>query len=370
MTSYAVQGWCPGALKPMLSGDGLLVRIRPRMARLSAAQAQGLAHAALDHGNGLIDLSARANVQLRGIRPASHLALLDDLAALDLLDATEAHERRRNLTISPFWTGDGWQALTNAVTALLSMDEFSALSRKFGVTLDLTQPMVLQIVSSDIRIEHHPNGWLIRPDGFASGAVVQGVEQATTALHRLLTWFLERGITDGRGRMAALAGQSLPPGFDQPMTPAAHVPTPGPHPIGYRVGLEFGQMHAETLAAMANSPLRITPWRMILIEGAASAPDLPGLITDPTDPRLNVTACTGAPGCPQALQPTRDLARRFAAQVPPGQHLHVSGCAKGCAHPAPCDITLTATPQGFTLIRNGRAADPGTPAPTNPFKAL
>ena len=129
-------------------------------------------------------------------------------------------------------------------------------------------------------------------------------------------------------------------------------------------------MHAETLAAMANSPLRITPWRMILIEGAASAPDLPGLITDPTDPRLNVTACTGAPGCPQALQPTRDLARRFAAQVPPGQHLHVSGCAKGCAHPAPCDITLTATPQGFTLIRNGRAADPGTPAPTNPFKAL
>ena len=160
--------------------------------------------------------------------------------------------------------------------------------------------------------------------------------------------------------MAALVGQSLPHDFDQPMTATTFHPEPGPWPLGSLVGFEFGQLTADTLAALANSPIRVTPWRMILMEGQG-LPSLPGLITIPSDPRLNVTACTGAPGCPQALQPTRDLARRLAPQVPHGQHLHVSGCAKGCAHPAPCALTLTATKQGFTLTRNGRAGDPGQP---------
>ena len=71
MTGYDIKGWCPGALRPMASGDGLVVRIRPHGGRLSAAQAAGIAAAALAHGNGEIDLSARANLQLRGIAPAT-----------------------------------------------------------------------------------------------------------------------------------------------------------------------------------------------------------------------------------------------------------------------------------------------------------
>ena len=78
-------------------------------------------------------------------------------------------------------------------------------------------------------------------------------------------------------------------------------------------------------------------------------PDLPGLITSNT-PLLRVYACTGAPGCLQALQPTRDLARQLAPHLPMNAVLHVSGCAKGCAHPAPADLTLVATPDGFDLI--------------------
>ncbi|MCB2128271.1 MAG: precorrin-3B synthase, partial [Rhodobacteraceae bacterium] len=102
--------------------------------------------------------------------------------------------------------------------------------------------------------------------------------------------------------------------------------------------------------------LRITPWRMILIEGAAGAPSIPGLITDPADPMLRVTACTGAPGCPQALIATRSLARRLAPGL--GTHLHVSGCAKGCAHPGPAPLTLVGRADGTVdLIRNGTAAD-------------
>ena len=90
-----VKGWCPGAYSPMMSGDGLIVRVRPRMGQLSAAQAQGLCAAAERFGNGLIDLTSRANVQLRGVAHSDHPSLLETLGTLGLLDANPAIEARR-----------------------------------------------------------------------------------------------------------------------------------------------------------------------------------------------------------------------------------------------------------------------------------
>jgi len=139
----------------------------------------------------------------------------------------------------------------------------------------------------------------------------------------------------------------------------ARPPEPGATGIGQLVALEFGQISAETLAALAGiAPIRVTPWRMLLLEGGTKTPDLPGLIHDARDARLRIDTCTGAPGCPQALSATRDLARALAAHLRPGQHLHISGCAKGCAHPGPAPLTLTATgPDRFDLVREARAGD-------------
>ena len=69
MTDYDIKGWCPGALRPMASGDGLVLRIRARNGRLTPDQAQGIAGLARQHGNGLIDLTSRANLQLRDNHP-------------------------------------------------------------------------------------------------------------------------------------------------------------------------------------------------------------------------------------------------------------------------------------------------------------
>ena len=159
------------------------------------------------------------------------------------------------------------------------------------------------------------------------------------------------------------SGFAPPPGFSEiRAADGREPPKPGPCAQGMLVALAFGQMQAETLAALAEAgPLRLTPWRMLLIEGAARAalPGLPALIADATDPCLRVVACTGAPGCPQALSPTRPLARALAPHLPEGMLLHVSGCAKGCAHPAAAPLTLVATgPDRFDLIRQGRAGDP------------
>ena len=65
----------------MASGDGLVVRVRPPLGRLTVAQARRLARLALVHGTGVLELSSRANVQLRGIAPGRHAAVLRALAA-------------------------------------------------------------------------------------------------------------------------------------------------------------------------------------------------------------------------------------------------------------------------------------------------
>lgn len=363
-----IQGWCPGALRPMMSGDGLVVRVRPRGGRLTAAQAAGIADLAARHGNGLLDLSNRANLQIRGVTPKSHPALIDGLRALGCLDASAEAEARRNIMVSPFWAEDETQAIAQALETTLAASDAPQLPGKFGFSIDLSPDNQLASAPADIRIEAGENGILIRGEGFATGALAADATVAANHAVALAHWFTQTGhIQNGRGRMATVFADlppkdrhsRLPVSFQtqsaRPATPKP--PQIGPCANGMLLGLAFGQMQAETLAGFAKlGDLRLTPWRMILIEGLAVPPTLPDLITRPDDTMLRVVACTGAPGCPQALGETRALATALAPHVPMGKTLHVSGCAKGCAHPAPADFTLVATAAGFAPLHNAAAA--------------
>lgn len=358
--SFQVQGWCPGALRPMMSGDGLVVRVRPQAGRLSQTQAAGVAAAARTHGNGLIDLSARGNVQLRGVSTASHPALIADLRVLGLIDADSADEARRNILVTPFA-----DAATDALAAWLgaALARMPQLPGKFGFVVDTGPAPVFAGIAGDIRFERAAcGGLLLRCDGAPLGAPVAELEAAETAVE-LAHWFLATGgVTDGRGRMAGLIGRGVTPSgrLKGLIAPAAAAPAavPGLVAEGALVGFSFGQMTADTMEALAAlGPLRITPWRMVLIEGLRALPDLPGLILMANDPIRRVEACSGAPACLQALAPVRALAARLARDVPVGQLLHVSACAKGCAHPGRADLTLVATAEGFDMIRHGSAHD-------------
>ncbi|MCY1128363.1 precorrin-3B synthase [Frigidibacter sp. RF13] len=364
--SPEIKGWCPGALRPMMSGDGLVVRIRPRGGRLTTVQAKGVADLSARFGNGLIDLSSRANIQLRGVSDAAHGPLIDGLRDLGLIDPSTEAESRRNIVVTPFWSeGDGTADLARSLAEALTGPGAPQTPGKFGYAVDVGIAPILRDTSADIRIERtEAGGLVVRADGADRGAEVTMDSAAPTAL-RLAEWFLATGgAPEGRGRMAAhLARGALLPDAFMPVRAAVNpgpAPAPGPRTEGFLVGFEFGQMRAETLSILAEiGPVRSTPWRMILIEGAHSVPAIPDLITTLHDPRLRVIACTGAPACPQALAPTRPLARTLSAMLPPGRKLHVSGCAKGCAHPGPAALTLVGRPGGtFDLIRNGAAADP------------
>ena len=103
MSDVQVKGWCPGALRPMQSGDGLVVRVRPFNGRLRRAQADGIASLAAAHGNGMLDLTSRGNIQIRGVSAESYPALMEGLRHMALLDKDEATESRRNILVTPFW---------------------------------------------------------------------------------------------------------------------------------------------------------------------------------------------------------------------------------------------------------------------------
>ncbi len=361
MSGFQVQGWCPGALRPMPSGDGLVVRVRPALGRLTGAQARGLAAAAGAFGNGWIELSARGNVQLRGVSEAGHPGLIGALSALGLIDPDAEAERRRNILVTPF-VDAATLALAAAVQGALA--QMPALPAKFGFAVDTGPAPVLSAVTADIRLERSADGrLLVRCDGAALGAPVEDAAAAVVALAR---WFVAAGgVSGGRGRMARLIARGAVPsgalaGRIAPAVPAP-APAPGLRPEGALVAVAFGRMRAGTLAALgALGPLRVTPWRMLLIEGATRLPALPEVIGDPADPILRVAACPGAPDCLQGLAPVRTLARRLAPGVPAGRVLHVSGCAKGCAHPGAADVTLVATGAGFDLIRDGAPGAPPT----------
>ncbi|GEL51340.1 precorrin-3B synthase [Acetobacter tropicalis] len=359
MSRHEVKGWCPGILRPMASGDGLLVRLRSLTGRLTQEQAAGIAYLAQQFGNGLIDLSARATLHIRGVTDRTYQPLVMGLTHLGLTDPTPEAEARRNCIVTPYWEyGDGTVELAEKLAKALQEQETLLLPRKFGFALDSGSSPVLRDVSADIRIERDTTGALIcRPDGAVTGACVTPESVVDTALS-LAKWFIATG---GESRMAAhLAhGVRLPRAFmEREAAPEKVMVAPVPHrsSVGILVALPFGQMEASLLAALASiAPLRLTPWRMVLLEGQSEPPVLDHIITNPRDPLLRVAACTGAPGCSQALRPTRPLARALASHVPPAVSLHVSGCTKGCAHPAKASLTLVAETDGFGLIRNGNA---------------
>jgi precorrin-3B synthase len=186
MSGFEIKGWCPGALRPMLSGDGWLVRIRPKAGRLTARQATGIARASLAHGNGVIDLSARANLQLRGVRDGAHEALVADLQDLGLIDESPQSEAARNIIVTPFdKTGAG--GVAGLLAAKLAV--FPPLPGKFGFAVDIGPNPVLSATSADIRLERDASGGLIlRPDGHPFGKPVTPYTAVAEALD-LATWF-------------------------------------------------------------------------------------------------------------------------------------------------------------------------------------
>lgn len=303
----APKGWCPGVLSPMEAEDGLILRIKPHLGRLSPDQCRSIADVAKTYADGTVFLTNRANLQLRGVSKDNHSAVVERLRTAGLVDDSPEAERVRNIMVPPCWQpGHLTEKLACALTQTLVASHLK-LPTKFGFAIDLGPKRCLTTAPADIRIEQSPKGIIVRPDGSDHGALVTAETVVPTAL-ALAIWFIESGGVQGdRGRMADhIARVTLPPDFSEPAVASRAAPHPGCHALGWLAGAPMGLMSAETFRALSMlGPIRLTPWRMVLIENMSGAPCLADVITDGSDPRWAEV---------KAMQPVLDgVAHRAAA---------------------------------------------------------
>ncbi len=374
------RGWCPSLFEPMQSGDGVLLRIKPRASRLAAADARWLAAAALEHGNGAIELTNRGNLQLRGFSAGSAASFAAQAVSMGLAEADPAAERRRTLLVSPLAGDDpACDPDTLAVArtleaALLAEPGLDGLPGKFGFVVDGGGTPGLAGLCCDVGLRAAAGGWLVE-----AGGAVGACSAAEAPFHALRLARAALACLDAKDRPSRRPGCGpmlfQAAGLRQTATvapPAAAVPaTVGPLPNrAFGIGLPPGRLDAGLLAALAilserlgDATLRVTPWRTLLLAGLADGaeavlrPALAGHLLHPDDPRLRTASCIGAPGCARGSVPAPADAARLGLLLQGGLFLHVSGCAKGCGHPAAAPLTLVGRDGRYDLVRNGRAGD-------------
>ncbi|MBL8570560.1 MAG: precorrin-3B synthase [Phreatobacter sp.] len=385
------RGWCPGALRPMETGDGWLVRLHPRGGRLSVDDLRRIADLARRHGSGLIDITARGNLQLRGVRPETHGPLVEELLATGLADADEGDGPRRLVLASPLagrQAGEAVDAARLAEGIEAACADLTGLPAKALVVVD-GGGLPLEDIAADLRLHADAAGALViaLPDGRWIGSVAPA--EAPAAVRALLAPLAEAHRREpGRfRRLRDLPGEALEPEaaalglhpvdapVRRPAAPRAGIVPERGGAFAVMAAAPFGRLDAaqlDAVAAVARShaahDIRTTPWRGLsltgLVDPAATLAALAGigLIADPADPRLAVHACPGAPACLRGEAPAQADATRLAmaaaGRIAGGLTLHVSGCAKGCAHPGRAGVTLVGQGGGYGLVLDGTASDP------------
>src|SRR4051812_19338334 len=185
------RGFCPGVWAPMPSGDGLLVRVRAPRGRLNAQQIRGLSRAARRWGNGIVELTRRGNLQLRGASDTTLPDLQAELLRLTLASPTAAAERRPALSVCPFDGLDGrcppLGALAQTLEALLAEPDLTRnLSDKFSLLLNGGSPL-FDDLQFDVRIDASRSGWArLSVAGTALGACRN--EDVAPSVRALLVW--------------------------------------------------------------------------------------------------------------------------------------------------------------------------------------
>ena len=356
------RGACPTLDTPMQTGDGLLARLRIVSGRMTPAQLAAIAALAAEHGNGLVEITARGNLQVRGLTPASSVPFA---RAVESLVAIE----RGVVVETPPLAGDDPTELTDPrLVAAAIRAQAAALAARLGpkvtVIVDGGGQLGLAALKADIRLTAvGPDQWTLSIAGRRAEPVITS-DVPSVAL-RVLSSLAEMGPD---ARAADLPG---------PAATQAHVAAV---PLGQFVlrdtiatgiALPFGSSDHAALAALASAAtrhgiaqLRLAPYHALLAIGAPAAFSAEaaalGFITNPDDPRTRISACIGSEGCASGHIPARSVAARLAPRLVGNATLHVSGCAKGCAHPRRADVTLVGRPDGYGLVISGRAGD--TPA--------
>jgi precorrin-3B synthase len=356
---------CPGALQLHHAADGALARVRLPGGMVSAAQLQALAHAATRYASPAMELTSRANIQLRAITDTPAVAKM--VAAAGLLPS-HTHERVRNIAASPLSGRVGGTTDTRGVVAELdeaiqSEPALADLPGRFMFGVDDGRADTSGL-AADVGAHFL--------DGTTAALLLAGRDTGVRlrrpdAVPALVTVAKRFAAIRGKAwRVAELADvAALLEHFTAGAAPGATWPAAVRPPVGWlpqddgRVALgaavPLGVLQArvaEYLAAIG-APLVITPWRSVLIcdlddgvaEAALGVLAPMGLVFDESSPWLSVSACTGSPGCEHSAADVRADAAA-ALEDPVQGHRHFVGCERACGSP-PIGAVLVANADGY-----------------------
>ncbi|MDI6027007.1 precorrin-3B synthase [Corticibacterium sp. UT-5YL-CI-8] len=462
MTPFARRGACPALSTPMQTGDGLLVRLNPVTGEISPKQLNGLCLSASAHGNGIIEVTARGSLQIRGLTEDSAAALAEDVNALGIEARTGVPVETGPLAgLDPAETSDARQLAERIRKSVAEVGLATRLGPKVSVIVDGRGAFCLDEIIADVRLVAEREGWRLAIGGDAKTARECGgfgEDGAVEATLMVLEEVAARGrearakdltsiglegrcstsppsvlpdISPARGEIkpsrrlsliANVAEQAR--SVELPISPLARSEERStqrtksqrfgfsnderperersagsgrtergdverPASLGLlnlnntatalSIALPYGSMDAADIAAFGEAAqalgatgIRPAPPRVLIVLGldAAGCEKLKttasqlGFITNPADPRLRIAACPGAPACASGHFDTRAVAQEAAsgaAELLDGSMtLHISGCAKGCAHPTPAALTLVGGENGVGFVVAGTAK--GLPA--------
>ncbi|MDT5074707.1 MAG: precorrin-3B synthase [Mycobacterium sp.] len=355
---------CPGALQVHQAADGALARVRLPGGMIEAPQLEALALAAARFGSPAMELTSRGNVQIRGVTDSE--ALADAIADAGLLPSA-SHERVRNVVASSLTGRKGGNAdvrplVRSLDAAIQASDRLATLPGRFLFAVDDGRGDVSGL-GADVGLHFL--------DDDTAALLVAGVDTGVRTQDGVSTLVdVAQRFTEIRGtawRTTELTDvDPLLDGLVRTAEPGTTWPPVTRPPVGWieqddglvalGAAVPLGVLKtrvAEYLAAVG-SPLVITPWRSVLIgdldEGIADtalrvlAPL--GLVFDDGSPWLDVSACTGSPGCAHSVADVRHDAAQAVYDGSADGHRHFVGCARACGSP-PIGEVLVATTSGY-----------------------
>jgi len=359
----------------MQTGDGLLARLNPVREGLSAKQLIGLSESATLHGNGIVEITSRGSLQVRGLTGTSALALADDINRVNIEVRTGTA-----VTTGPLAGFDPDEIVDPRPLAESIRDGIARrglngkLAPKVSVIVDGGGVWSLDGLQADIRCTAHAGAggvfWRVTIGDEPRLLGVFDQSSATTIALQILEELAARGPT---ARARDLNAGVPDPGAGNRQIPLGELSLKnGRHAIA--IALPFGSVETGLLAsfvgqaqALGAIEFRAAPSRalVILLDAPNSAQLLKiaaefGFVVDPRNPAMRMFACPGKPACTSGAFETRKAARSIADNMPDlfnddAFSLHVSGCAKGCAHPSAASLTLVGENETVGIVVGGTA---------------